>query len=292
MSNDIRYFTSTSFRRGYCVDITDKNDFNVDEDITYSQSYYSIVLLHKNSKNIRINFKELTSADNLLIIRPEDTVSYEEDGELDFIELCFDDSFFDILSEKDEFKAAYPFIFNRWNANSWHVDDALSALIEEKVLSIKSILCNDRSLKSKYMVFALLTNCLTLLDHTLTELGGQYCEEAQNARETPVANRFYTLVNKHFKKECNVAFYASQLCMTTNNLCRIIKAATGKTTKQIITLRKIHEAQRLLAYSDKDIHNIATSLGYPDTKEFCRAFKKHTGLLPAEYRNKKIHIKL
>lgn len=201
MSNDIRYFTSTSFRRGYCVDITDKNDFNVDEDITYSQSYYSIVLLHKTTKKVHINFKQIPTTDNLFVIRPEDTVYCENlKGELDFIELCFDDTFLDILSEEDEFKAAYPFIFNRWKTNSWHVDDALSALIEEKLLSIKSILCNDRSLKSKYMVFALFTDCLTLLDHTLTELGGNTAKKRKTQEKRLSQTDFTPLLTSTSRK--------------------------------------------------------------------------------------------
>ena len=197
------------------------------------------------------------------------------------------DTFFDLLSEKEDFKAAYPFIFTNWKANSWHINDTLFNILEKKLLTIKSILETGKGAKDKYLVFAIFIECITLLNKSIEEMGTNGEQgETENSRTLPLINKFYVLIDKYFRTEASVAFYADKLCVTPDNLCRTIKAATGNTPKQIITSRKMHEAQRMLTYTDKDICDIATHLGYPDMKEFCRVFKKQTGLLPAEYRNK------
>lgn len=287
MDKDIKYFASTSFRRGYSIDIIVSPDFNTNEAIAYTQSYLSIVLLHKNSKNIRINFNKISTTENILIVRPEDIVSHEEQGILDFTEMCLDTTFLDILTEKEEFKASYPFIFNKWQTNSWHIDETMFDILEEKMLLIKSMLETGKGAKDKYLVFAIFIECITLLNKSIEEISTNGEQgETENSRTLSLINKFHVLIDKYFRTEASVAFYADKLCVTPDNLCRTIKAATGNTPKQIITSRKMHEAQRMLTYSDKEIRDIAASLGYPDMKEFCRVFKKQIGCLPTDYKYK------
>lgn len=46
----------------------------------------------------------------------------------------------------------------------------------------------------------------------------------------------------------------------------------------------MEEAQRLLRDTNENIVEIAMLVGYSNSSKFSAAFKKHTGILPKEYR--------
>ena len=48
---------------------------------------------------------------------------------------------------------------------------------------------------------------------------------------------------------------------------------------------RVEKAKELLTHSDEKIYGIAEKIGYASTTAFHVAFKKKTGMTPAEYRN-------
>lgn len=44
-------------------------------------------------------------------------------------------------------------------------------------------------------------------------------------------------------------------------------------------------AKSLLTDTNRNISEIAAQLGYPDSQQFMKSFKKITGLTPTDYRN-------
>lgn len=87
-----------------------------------------------------------------------------------------------------------------------------------------------------------------------------------------------------FKKNHDVAFYASLMGLPSRKLTKICIRKTGKSGKKIIHDRIQTEAKRLLKYTSLPLKEIADQLGYKDLGYFCRAFKKAQNMTPTEYK--------
>lgn len=67
-------------------------------------------------------------------------------------------------------------------------------------------------------------------------------------------------------------------------LSRIIKKYTGSTFSQIITEKKMEQAEHLLNHTQRSITDIAQELGYHDASHFSTVFRKHHQQSPSQYR--------
>lgn len=97
--------------------------------------------------------------------------------------------------------------------------------------------------------------------------------------------RFRALLDRHCRERRPVASYADAMGVTTGQLSRICRATFGVSAIEAIDARSIHEAKRLLGYSNLSVKQIASELGFQDEAYFGRFFRKQTGLRPTEYRS-------
>lgn len=118
-------------------------------------------------------------------------------------------------------------------------------------------------------------------------------KEAENAftdykvyQSHPRLAKFNMLIDKHFKEEKLVAFYASQLNISANYLNILCKKNLKISATQLIQQRVLLEAKRLLQSTDLAIKEIAFQLGFVDHAYFSNFFKTHTGTAPTEFREK------
>src|SRR5438067_72660 len=93
------------------------------------------------------------------------------------------------------------------------------------------------------------------------------------------------LVDEHFHKERQLAFYADKLAMTVDRLNDHVKRATGITAGHLIRQRVLTEAKRQLVFTSQPIHEIAYDLAFSDPSHFARFFRKQTGTTPHEFRD-------
>jgi AraC family transcriptional activator of pobA len=92
------------------------------------------------------------------------------------------------------------------------------------------------------------------------------------------------LVEEHFHKERQLAFYADRLAMTVDRLNDHVRRATGVTAGHLIRQRVLTEAKRQLVFTSEPIHEIAYDLAFSDPSHFARFFRKQTGTTPHEFR--------
>ena len=62
--------------------------------------------------------------------------------------------------------------------------------------------------------------------------------------------------------------------------------AVGMTAKAFIATRINLEAKRLLAHTDLPITDLAETLGFEETTNFTKFFKRETGCTPTEFRRR------
>jgi len=78
--------------------------------------------------------------------------------------------------------------------------------------------------------------------------------------------------------------FADQLAVHVNYLNRALKAATGKTTSQLLGERLAQEAQALLLHTSWPVAQVGYCLGFEEPARFTQFFRRHTGRVPSAVR--------
>ena len=105
------------------------------------------------------------------------------------------------------------------------------------------------------------------------------------SRQEILFKRFIQLVLQYCTSQREVAFYATELCITPRYLSSIVQSVSGQTAKSHIDRHVILESKALLQSTDLSIQEISNQLRFPNQSFFGRYFKRHTGLSPLQYRN-------
>ena len=105
-----------------------------------------------------------------------------------------------------------------------------------------------------------------------------------NSRQEEIFTKFTELLERHHKKEREIAFYADKMCMTSKHLSQVIKDYTGKTALGIIEEYVISEAKSMLLSTTMSIQQISDELNFPSQSVFGKYFKRVAGISPSEYR--------
>ena len=112
-------------------------------------------------------------------------------------------------------------------------------------------------------------------------------EELPQNREEKIFNRFLMSVFRNCNEERSVTFYAREQYLSPNYLSTIVKNQSGRTAIQWIETFTLLQAQHYLLQTRLSIKEIAYQLHFPDQSVFGRYFKKHCGVSPTDYRNRK-----
>jgi AraC-like DNA-binding protein len=110
----------------------------------------------------------------------------------------------------------------------------------------------------------------------LPESGSGSCDYIAANFERKViegGNRIYT-----------IARYAEELNVSTNYLSECVKKSTGRSAKQILLNHKLIIAKSMLQQPDKTISDVAFEMGFTETTNFTKFFKRMTGQTPNQFR--------
>jgi len=99
-----------------------------------------------------------------------------------------------------------------------------------------------------------------------------------------IIREYNFLVEQYYKEKHSVAEYAEILHKSPKTLSNLFKKIGSKSPSQFIKERRMLEARRLLAYTDKSVSEIGYELGFLDVQSFSRFFKKFQGVSPAEFK--------
>ncbi len=104
------------------------------------------------------------------------------------------------------------------------------------------------------------------------------------SRNEAIAKNFVELVHENYLEHRDLSFYSDKLCISTKYLSYIVSKVTGKKANAWIVDCVCSHAKRLLKTSNLTINQIADTLNYHSTSDFCRTFRRNTGMSPLQYR--------
>lgn len=95
---------------------------------------------------------------------------------------------------------------------------------------------------------------------------------------------FLQALEANFPQQHGLQYYAKRLGYSESTISRACVAAEGRSAKQIIDRRIALEAQRLLVHSTTSIAEIAYQLGFSESTNFVKFFRRHIGSTPSKFR--------
>jgi AraC family transcriptional regulator, transcriptional activator of pobA len=105
-----------------------------------------------------------------------------------------------------------------------------------------------------------------------------------NSAQYSLFRMFKLAVEKNYRQQHDVEFYADQLGTTPRTITGAARQFSGKTAGEVIRGRILLEAQRSLHQNEQSIKEICFRLGFDDPAYFSRFFKKYTGISPQEFK--------
>ena len=103
------------------------------------------------------------------------------------------------------------------------------------------------------------------------------------SRQQMIFERFLWLVQKHYREERGIAFYASKLCLTPKYLSTVIYQCGGRHASEWIRDYVILEAKALLKSRQYTAQQVSDLLNFPNASFFGKYFKAATGFSPRQY---------
>lgn len=131
---------------------------------------------------------------------------------------------------------------------------------------------------------ALQAHVVLLVTWLLRHAEGEPPEARRTALRDTLVQRFRALAELHLRRHLSLGFYADALKVTPDHLSRACRAVTGLSALELLHERLLHEARRLLAYTDAPVADVAHELGFADPAYFSRFFARRAGGSPLAYR--------
>lgn len=136
------------------------------------------------------------------------------------------------------------------------------------------------------IVYSYLMVVLSLLYEAINNSGNMLTHGRLTAadRQMELYNKFVKSVKRNYAAHRDVAFYASDICISPGHLTRIVKNVSGKRVSEWIRDYVVLEAKVMLRLQDLAIYEISEILNFPNPSFFSKYFREKEGMSPTEYR--------
>lgn len=116
----------------------------------------------------------------------------------------------------------------------------------------------------------------------------RYIKEGKQTKNDTINDieRAVHYFNENYSKPISIEQYASEHLMSVNWFIHNFKNVMKAPPMQYIVSLRIAAAKGYLENSNKNITEIANTVGYDNALYFSRLFKKYTGMTPSEYRER------
>ena len=186
----------------------------------------------------------------------------------------------------NELKAnAFSHNSDRYNyAPKCHLTDVQAKRVMELIELLEAIALHDsKDLKlRRQMLVSHLAVSYEFINYYRREQDKQWSE----SRPATLYTQFCDLVVEHYKKNRNVNYYAGLLNYDARYFSKVFRQFSGgRSPLEWIQQYVAAQAKRIMDTDPKQtIKEVAFQLGFPSTANFCRYFKRATGIYPQEYK--------
>lgn len=246
--------------------------------------FHKIVAVYSGSGTYTTpNDKIKISADDILIIKPNQLHAYEDTDNLILMNIFIRQSFFSDISSELSSAPTYSELFCQHEKNNMQQTHRIK-LNKLQLFEIRAIIdsmgneIESQRTSWKIMNTSYLIQLLILLIRIYND--SNYPDADKN-------NKSYALV-KHIEKNYAKNFTMQDLVdfsnMSESTILRKVKKITGFSPFEFQIRHRLLVAASLLATTKKDITHIAYDVGFNDSNYFSRCFKKFIGVSPRKYR--------
>ena len=107
---------------------------------------------------------------------------------------------------------------------------------------------------------------------------------ASEATQHPSLRELQHWIMEHPAEDLSLEALAARMAMSPRNFSRVFRAETGTTPAKFVEKARIDAARHYLAASDQRIETIAIMSGFGDDERMRRAFVRHLGISPQNFR--------
>jgi len=108
----------------------------------------------------------------------------------------------------------------------------------------------------------------------------------QKDHADPIVKKVQSYMEENFSKHIHLESLANSFGTSPRHFARRFKKATGDSPLLYLQRIRVEAAKQNLEETMDSVDEITQQVGYEDPNSFRKLFKKNTGLLPREYRNR------
>lgn len=221
------------------------------------------------------------SAGDVIIISEEQVVAdYMLSQDCKGIALIMSYDFFqNIVSGVHELSAL--FLFARTHP-VFHLDDNQTKALENDIEHIKEKIVDTGHRFRRELVMTMLKALIIDMSNIIYRF--QQVGEAGQTRAEVIFRDFIQTVEKNYRTERRVGWYAQQLCITSKYLSETVRTVSRRTPSDWIDSYVTRELRVMLRNSTMSIKQIADELNFANQSFLGKYFKEHVGMSPSKFR--------
>lgn len=244
--------------------------------------FYEIVWFKNAETKLWVDFVDVEVKENTLMFFNKHVVKQlVGNSKQEGLVFLFNDDFF-CKSNLDMTYLNSHVLLNNLLNNDIQIELNEESLLFEVIFSQLQTEFNKK--QDEYQARLLRNGLNNLLLHAERMYQHQGNHVVENDVEVDIFIRFKELLENNFSTQKQVQFYADTLYITSKKLNQITQKVLGKTPKVIIHDRILLEAKRELVHSQKNIQEIAYYLGFSESTNFVKYFKKYTKMTPNQFK--------
>jgi len=247
--------------------------FNQEEIKILDHQHYCFIYFKEAPCNLYINFKEEKhSANTLLFLNPGEVLFSNAISCSTVHVIAFRGSYFTASLEVMASRFNTKFFNDYFDVAKVELDHNKISIVEDVFKHLKSE--KDRSDHQLISFRGAIDTLVIEILNTKTSLGYKYLIE------------FNHLLNIDHAVNHKVSDYAKRLNLKSKQFLIYLNEIGPQNPKEIILMRLLLEAQKLLLSTNLNSTEITFQIGFNDPAYFSRFFKKYTGISPLKYREK------
>lgn len=279
------HFYRTKYGDELLIDVVELRSIKkyIEKDPIHILTYYDITLITEDSGEYIINdcIYHLKPGD-VIFTKPGEVRGWKDSHHLNGYALIFEEEFLLSFFNDAHFLKNLTYFNTEKISFRLHLNEDINSRILLLFHHIKKEIDND-SIKDHHILRAMLYEVLMLLNRAYLQSNTRQTINIKNTNRH--FHAFIRLVDSEFMVQKHTSYYADKLYITPNYLNETVRNTLGISAKVYIQNKVMQEAKRLLNYTTLSIAEIGDKLHYATSSYFVRAFHKHNGLTPKQYRD-------